>query len=584
MSTLLPPSSPPPSEVDAAPADWPLRAWGLALLGALVGLAIYYLTLRHEIPPVSEKVAQIRLALATFLGIGAILLGFLVERTRPAWTLSFAAVAGSVVALATYWNGPFNGYGSGDIWQPVCALLSVTIAAPLFQSWRANRHQATSRVDIPYVQAYHYAWTNVVLWCAAWVFVCVTWLMALLLGELFRLIGIGLLHDLLQEHWAILMLIGGALGAGIGLLRDREQILGLLQRVVTTVLAVLAPVLALGLIVFLAAIPVTGLAPLWEATKSTTPILLGCIVGALCLTNAVIGETDAQTPRSPLLRFSAPALCLAVLPLAVIAAISTGSRIHQYGLTPDRLWAVTFTAIACAYGLASFVAVIRGRLAPAAYLRSANLRLAVALCVLVFLLSTPLVSFGALSTRDQVARLRNGTTPADKFDWRALRFEFGSAGVEAVHDLAQNGATPAIRAAAAKVTKAKNRWQVSELTLESPKPVIDQKRLAILPRKIALPETLLAKLPEYNACGLEGPCAVVYEAGSDEAIVLQGARVNLWRQRENVWSSVPGGNTFPGTARVKQIDAGIASGKVELRDVTRRQMFVNGTPVGDPFE
>ncbi|WP_059151224.1 DUF4153 domain-containing protein [Novosphingobium barchaimii] len=556
----------------------------MALLGAFTGLAIHVLTLRHEIPPASEEVAQIKLALATFLGIGAILLGFLVERTRPTWTLSFAAVAGFVVALATYWNGPFNWYGSADIWQPACALLSVIIAAPLFQSWRGYRDQANSRLDIPYVQAYHYAWTNVVLWCAAWVFVCIAWLMALLLGELFRLIGIRLLHDLLQEHWVILMLIGAALGAGIGLLRDREQILGLLQRVVTTVLAVLAPVLALGLIVFLAAIPVTGLAPLWEATKSTTPILLGCIIGALCLTNAVIGETDMQTPRSPVLRFSAQALCLAVLPLAVIAAISTGSRIHQYGLTPDRLWAVMFTGIACAYGLASLVAVIRGRLAPAAYLRTANLHLAVALCALAFLLSTPLVSFGALSTRDQVTRLRNGTTPADKFDWRALRFEFGSAGVEAVRDLARTGATPAIRAAAAEATKAKSRWEVSDLRLESPKPVIDQQRLTILPRKIALPDTLLARLPDYNACGLEDPCAVVYKAGSDEAVVLQGTRVNIWRREGNVWSNEPGDKTFPGTERVKQINAGIASGKVELRDVTRRQMFVDGKPVGDPFE
>jgi hypothetical protein len=39
-------------------------------------------------------------------------------------------------------------------------------------------------------------------------------------------------------------------------------------------------------VLFVLALPFTGLNALWEATKSTTPILLFCVLGALVLANA----------------------------------------------------------------------------------------------------------------------------------------------------------------------------------------------------------------------------------------------------------------------------------------------------------
>src|SRR5690606_24755372 len=121
------------------------------------------------------------------------------------------------------------------------------------------------------------------------------------------------------------------------------------------------------------------------------PILLVCIIGALCLINAVIGcgSEDEGGPDAPsskrVLGTSAAALTIVILPLALIAAVSTGLRIQQYGLTPERLWALVFTAIATAYGVAYLGSILRSGLKSrslsgtrqnyAAYLRTANLRL-----------------------------------------------------------------------------------------------------------------------------------------------------------------------------------------------------------------
>ena len=47
---------------------------------------------------------------------------------------------------------------------------------------------------------------------------------------------------------------------------------------------------------------------------------------------------------------------------------------------------------------------------------------------LVRLLALPLVDFGGISARQQVARLNAGEVSAEDFDYAALRWEFGDAG------------------------------------------------------------------------------------------------------------------------------------------------------------
>ena len=552
---------------------WPLRAWGLTLLGGLTGLAIHLIV---EPGDPSYDATPLLLALATFLGVGALAFGFVVERGRTLSSLAFAVVAGLVVAFTIYWNQPLGGHSYGEPWRILCGALTVGIAAPLFQALRDRETGAR----LSYSNVYNRAWVNAVLWCAVWVFVGIVWLMAWLLASLFDLIGIAVLKTLLNKDWAGLVLSGAALGTSTGLLRDRESVLGLLQRVVTTVLSTLAPVLAFGLLVFLAALPFTGLAPLWEATRSTTPILLFCVIGALVLANAVIGDLPEHEARHPVLRLSVPALGLAMLPLGIIAAVSTGSRIQQHGLTPDRLWAVVFVAIAIAYGLAYLWAVVRGRLAPAAVIRSANLKLAFALCALAFVLSTPLVNFGALSTRNQLARLESGAVSPEAFDWAALRFDFGPSGVAALKTLAKDGKTTAIRKAASDALEKQSRHEFPDRFA----PPVTDDQLIILPVPTPLPAELRAILPRHGACNHEARCAVIHEAGSDEAILVTPGWITVWRREGDTWVNANEEATEDYAAKAQRLAAGLKAGQVEVRTVTRRQVYVAGEPHGQPFE
>ena len=410
--------------------EWAARPWILAALGGLAGLLIWWLVDRHPDPVDGWQAA--RAAAAVFVGMAVALFGFTFERLRPSWSILFSIAAALIAAFITYANGPADHWGSSEGWRLMCIALAIAIAAPLFQT---ARDQGARR--FPYVEVHGHAWTNVVIGCAAWMFAGIVFLLAWLLAELFGLIRITFIQDLLGKSWFNALLLGAALGAAVGLLRERDRIVRLLQRVVVTVLAVLAPVLAIGLVAFLASLPFTGLAPLWETTQKPTQILLGSVIGALILANAVIGNSESEESRFPPLRWGALALAVTILPFAAIAAVSTGTRIGQYGLTPERLWAGVFVGVAVAYGIAYLAALGMRRLGWAEPARRFNLWLAFGLAGLALLLATPLVGFNAISTHNQIARLAAGKVSPDAFSWSALAFEFGDPGRAALKRLAE---------------------------------------------------------------------------------------------------------------------------------------------------
>lgn len=577
---------------------WAFRTWLLFLLGGVAGIVVHWL---------GDSVAgsppdSFRLALATLIGTGVTVFGFTLERREWRSTVTFSLLAALVVSSVIYWNGGPDDWYAANGWRLLCAAIAVAIAAPLFQSWRERSEGAFDwRTAFPYGSVHDRSWTTVVLWFLAWAFAGIVMLLALLLSELFQLIGITFLREALREDWFIMGLLGAALGAGIGLLRDRDRMLAMLQRVAMTIFSVLAPILGAGLLLFVLALPFTGLTPLWDATRSTTPILLSTIGAAILLINAVIGDSTEDEAKLPSLRWGAMALGATILPLAVIAAISTGLRIGQYGLTPDRLWAVVFTAIAMAFGVAYAVALAWKRAGWAMPLRRANLVLAILLCGIAFILSTPLLSFGALSTRDQVARLKDGRTPLGRFDWAALWFDFGPTGKQAVRDLAQSG-NAEIRKRAKEIQQAKYRWDATELDQRRIAAETLDRRLTILPAKVALPEDLQTRLSGSDMCGSSQSCVLLYRPSESSAVLITTPCDNCdpmvrpiyalngrWQEQQGsgpvaVWPVVSARRASPSEAERQAIAEAIRQGKVDIRPVQRRQLFIDGKAAGQPFE
>ena len=78
--------------------------------------------------------------------------------------------------------------------------------------------------------------------------------------------------------------------------------------------------------------------------------------------------------------------------------------------------------------LAAWWAVFKGRKDFDDPLRPLQTKLAIGLCGLALFLALPILDFGAISARSQLARLESGKVKAEEFDWTAMAFDFGPKG------------------------------------------------------------------------------------------------------------------------------------------------------------
>ena len=558
---------------------WPARTWLLPLIGMAAGLLFHWLTDRQYPEPVSAS----RQAGAALVMVSALSFVLVAERRRLGWAAAFALGWGLVIALVGWFTARYNVDGTIFEWPFLSAIAAVLVAAPLFQTLRDEGRRA-----LPYARLHNHAWTDAVIGAASLAFTGLSFLLAFLIAQLFDTIGIDLLKQALREEWFGWMLAGAAFGVAAAILRERDALVATLQKLVMVVLAVLAPVLAVSLLLFLASLPFQGLARLWASGVPATPLLLTASAGAVLLANAVIGNKaedrgaedrgaeDRSTSR--IQRWSAIALIAVVLPLAVLAGISLSQRIGQYGWTPERIWGVVAVLVALSYGVAGWWALALGREQGFdERLRPLQTRLAVGLCGLTLLLALPILDFGAISTRSQLARFEQGL-PVSQFDWMAMARDFGPAGRRALSRLAEQGPGPA-RFYARQALVAEDRYGGPNFDQANAEAALAQ-TTRLMPPLTWTPElrSAISRLTpcRSNRCVVLPSSAtrilVAYQSRADRPVSV----TTLARTPKGEWAEaydIPRGATQD-----------LAKSRVEVRTVPRRQLFVDGQPVGPAVE
>ena len=567
---------------DETNEGWPLRPWIMAGICAVAGLLFHLLTDHRW----QDPLAAWRQAGATFVVIATVGFVLTVEQRRWLWSLYFALGWGVVIALVGWFTAGYNHKPTIFEWPFLSGIFAVLLAAPLFQTMRDEGAR-----KLPYGRLHGHAWTDAVIGASSLVFVGIAFALAWLIAGLFNLIGIEAIKDLLEEDWFGWMLAGFAFGAAVGLLRERDALVGTLQRLVMVVLSVLAPVLAVALIAFLASVPFTGLDELWDSVVPATPLMLVAGAGAILLANSVFGDSEEgvgeeERPANRALRYAAPALVLTVLPLAIIAAVSLGQRIGQYGWTPERIWGVFAVGVAIVYGIAGWWSVMRGRVYFDNLLRPLQTKMALGLCALAVFLALPIIDFGSISARSQLARLENGLVRADEFDWAAMAFDFGPAGRKRLEQVARSGAADRRKFAAAALKK-NNRSLIASANEARREGREIAKRLRLASPDIVLTDELREKIGEEYSCRGKNDQCVLMRIGGERFVL-----VSTSGKKKRVLSSVidlaeskaQADRAMVGLARVDVEGVDLGTAKIEVRDVRRRQLVVDGKPVGDPFE
>ena len=543
--------------------DWALRPWALAVLLGLAGLGVH-LVAQWD----ADWWTPWRAALTAALAFGPLAFAFTLDRDRWRAPLAFAALVALVMA-GIAWRVASVGdrHADAPFWF-AAGVVAIALALPLFQ---AGFHRLRWRT--PYDATHFHVWTDAISVAGALAFTGLAWLLLYLLALLFGAIDIHVLRHAIEEGWFGWTFSGAAFGGSLGVLRNQLKIIGTLQSVVMLVFSIIAVPLALGLTIFLVAVLASGIAVLWNATESPTPLLLSVAVASFVLVNAVVRNGEEEASGNRVLRWAALALALSILPLALLAAISTGTRIAEYGLSPERIWGVI--AVAVAYGLAYFVAPIRGRIAGwMARVRTANMHLAVGTCVLAFVLALPLFDFGAISARNQIARLESGEVTVEKFDFEALRWDFGDAGRDALALLAKSSHRGVAERALAAANAQLRSYETPDVRRQR-----SSIRVNLVPDTAANREMVFLHLETAPWLCSNGCVAVELFEWSDGlkqfAIIDSGSAsftpVNLPRELANARHAQP-------ADRPKRYEFG---SKVEIRQVEGRQIYVDSEPFGE---
>lgn len=261
-----------------------------------------------------------------------------------------------------------------------------------------------------------------------------------LCSALFRLIGIDYFHELFFDTPLFMWLVYGVLlGISIITCRTQPSLMNVTKNIIRLILKCLLPLVAFVALIFLFALPFTGLKALstaWSAASLLTVMAMSILI----LVN-VVRETDSAVKPYP--RFIRLMVNAAVLLLPVYAALAmyaTGLRIAQYGWTPQRMWAVLTIGVTLVASVCYSLSVIDKRPEWLPHITQFNKPLSLLVVLLVIAVNSPLLDPYRISVNNQIARLDEGKTQAKDLDLSMLRFDTGRRGNEALKDLQQNPA------------------------------------------------------------------------------------------------------------------------------------------------
>lgn len=453
-----------PPEAFARPAVGSTRM----LIGLLQGLLIFVLDFardNYSWPATEPLLYAPLLAIAVLVPALAISgMGHLARRQLLIWAGTAAVIVG---ALACY-----------DVWRNIGApmpqypqdarpraprpseLLAVFLVAGFFiaHSLVMAAHKEGRRIA-SYAGHFEMAWKLVIQGAFSVAFIGAVWAMLFLGSQLFMLVKLTFLRDVIDESFFAIPVTTFAFACAIHLTDVRPAIVQGIRTLLLTLMSWVLPVMTFIVGAFVLSLPFTGLDSLW-ATRSATAVLLGTSAALVMLINAAWQDGSARAATAPVIRLSARGAALLLVPLVAIAVYALALRVGDYGWTTDRIIAAACLLLAGWYAIGYAAGAVR-----AGWLDTIpRVNMAAAFLILATLLAlfSPLADPARLSVNDQTARLASGKTPADKFDFAYLKFEgkrYGRAALERIEAGASGKDAELIRARIAAVRKMRGPWE-----------------------------------------------------------------------------------------------------------------------------
>ncbi|MYM27336.1 DUF4153 domain-containing protein [Duganella sp. CY15W] len=498
--------------------------------GLVQGLLLYWLYAagRDGVWPATEPYLMV--PLLTALVIMPVLLisslGHLRPRQIVIWLLAVLAV---LLAFSAHdvWRGlnshPFMmGWDHRPSHTPsfLMVFFSVVFFFIAHTLVRAGAHDG--RRIARYGTYFETAWKHAIQLLFSGFFVGALFFVLYLGAELFMLVKLKFLHQMLQESWFNVPVICTAFSCAMHVTDVRPSIVRGIRTLLLVLMSWILPVAVVLVTGFLCSLPFTGLKALWE-TRHATSVLLGVAAVLLVLINAAFQNGDAKVTLA--LRVSARTAAILILPVVMVGVYALGLRVHQYGWTSDRVVAAACLLVAAFYAAGYLWAAYQYEtwLNPVTIV---NVLAAFLVLAVLLALFTPIADPARIGVNSQMARLAKGKTKVADFDFRYLRFEGGRYGRAALEALKLRSTGPDAAALQRGAAEAlawtdTDRWKAASL---STTPVAVADNLTVWPAKATLPASFLAQkwdaIPDNQKPDClsrkEGKCdAILIDADSD---------------------------------------------------------------------
>src|SRR5690606_12590707 len=388
----------------------------IVLLAVLQGGLLYLAERGHEagwwiFSELSGRVCWYTLVLAV-----PTLMSLSLVRLRDARFWQHAAGAAAVFAGLAAWAAWNATGGPGIQSNAVLWPFSVSVAIGLFVvlPWLQCR-LATGHWRAPYPCLFEHAWQNALTLALAGLFTGICWMVLWLWGALFSLVEITFFRELFREDAFVYLATGAMAGLGVLIGRTQHRPVRVARQVLFAIFTGLLPLLAFIAVLFVASLPFTGLAPLWEMRSAATT-LVTVIALLVAFTNAVLQDGEGERPYPAWLRRLVDA-GLVLLPVyALLALYALWLRVGQHGWTPDRVWATLLVVVASGHAVGYALAALRPRDGWLAAVRPVNRVMSLVAIAVVVLANTPLLDPHRIAVSSQLARLADGRTAPDDVD------------------------------------------------------------------------------------------------------------------------------------------------------------------------
>ncbi|MGX9739582.1 DUF4153 domain-containing protein [Pseudocitrobacter corydidari] len=289
-------------------------------------------------------------------------------------------------------------------------LLMAMLSLPWIQQ-NLNPRPAITR----YARFYDLAWHNVLTLLVIVVANGLTWLVLLLWGELFKLVGIRFFKDLFFDAECFVYVATGLITAlAVILARTQSRLISSIQKLFTLIATGLLPLVALLTLLFIVTLPFTGLSAISRHVSAAG--LLSTLAFLLLLLMAIVRDPQKTSlPYVGVLRCLIKTALLIAPVYVLISAWALWLRVNQYGWTPDRIHGVLMVMVLLVWSLGYFISIVRqkGR-NPLVVQGKVNLAVSLLGLLIVALLNTPVLDSWRISVNSHMARYHSGKISADQ--------------------------------------------------------------------------------------------------------------------------------------------------------------------------